>query len=318
MLDSSSELSTVVVIATYNGAKFIVSELETILFQSEKADRVLIFDDQSTDNTFELVKDFIKSHNLTSWSVKKNESNLGYENNFYSLLSSANEDLIFLCDQDDLWDKDKIRNCKSFFRSHEEACLVCTDNSFQFLTPNTKSKELKTMKFDGSFEKVPLTLNCFKIGRPGCDMVVRRSFFEKIKGYWTNKLAQDEYLWKFAYIEQGLYLLHVNGITRRIHDNNTAKKEGKSKYRNRFGRIAHLKIEEKSLEQLKKYSVCYYPKDLFRLNIIEKYLSFVTKRIKMLSTRNIFIAFRLLFSLKLYTRKKGFAVDVLASLGLLK
>ena len=187
--------------------------------------------------------------------MKKNESNLGYENNFYSLLSSANEDLIFLCDQDDLWDKDKIRNCKSFFRSHEEACLVCTDNSFQFLTPNTKSKELKTMKFDGSFEKVPLTLNCFKIGRPGCDMVVRRSFFEKIKGYWTNKLAQDEYLWKFAYIEQGLYLLHVNGITRRIHDNNTAKKEGKSKYRNRFGRIAHLKIEEKSLEQLKKYSV---------------------------------------------------------------
>ena len=79
-----------------------------------------------------------------------------------------------------------------------------------------------------------------------------------------------------------------------------------------------MKIEEKSLEQLKKYSVCYYPKDLFRLNIIEKYLSFVTKRIKMLSTRNIFIAFRLLFSLKLYTRKKGFAVDVLASLGLLK
>ena len=318
MLDSFCDLSTVVVIATYNGAKFIISELETILSQSEKPDRVLIFDDQSTDNTFELIEGFIELHNLTSWSVKKNKTNLGYENNFYSLLSSAKEDLVFLCDQDDLWDKHKIRNCKLFFRSHTDACLVCTDNSFQLLNSKAKVKELKTMKFDGSFEKVPLTFNRFKIGRPGCDMVVRRSFFEKIRGYWTNKLAQDEYLWKFAYLEQGLYLFHINGITRRIHENNTAKNEGKRKYRNRDGRLAHLKIEEMSLNQLKKYSAFYFPNDFVRLNILEKNVSFIAKRIKMLSTKNIFIAFQLFFLLRFYTRKKGFFVDVLVSLGLLK
>ena len=50
-----------IVLSTYNGEAYITEQLDSILNQTRKADEVLIFDDCSTDNTPQIIEQFISS-----------------------------------------------------------------------------------------------------------------------------------------------------------------------------------------------------------------------------------------------------------------
>lgn len=71
-----------VVIATYNGEKYTVKQLESIRNQTRKPDEVIIVDDRSNDNTLEIVKEYIELYALWNWQVYLNNCNLGYKGNF--------------------------------------------------------------------------------------------------------------------------------------------------------------------------------------------------------------------------------------------
>ena len=105
-----------VVMATYNGERYVEKQLQSILNQSLMPDEVIIRDDGSNDSTVQIVQEFIKKHNLSSWEIKINEENLGYRKNFANLLSLANGDYIFLSDQDDEWLGDKIEKMSTIFK----------------------------------------------------------------------------------------------------------------------------------------------------------------------------------------------------------
>ena len=95
------------VMATYNGAKYLNEQLDSIKNQTLKLDEVIIVDDVSTDDTSYLVEKYISNHQL-NWMFIKNEKNLGYKGNFKKGLAHASGDVIFLCDQDDIWHPDKV------------------------------------------------------------------------------------------------------------------------------------------------------------------------------------------------------------------
>lgn len=90
-----------VAMTTYNGSKYIIKQLDSLKNQSRKIDELVICDDCSTDNTVELVNDYIKSNNLEGWNMYSNENNLGFINNFKQAIKKTTGDIIFLCDQDD-------------------------------------------------------------------------------------------------------------------------------------------------------------------------------------------------------------------------
>lgn len=71
-----------VAMTTYNGSNYIIKQLDSLKNQSRKIDELIICDDCSTDNTVELVNDYIKSNNLEGWNIYSNENNLGFINNF--------------------------------------------------------------------------------------------------------------------------------------------------------------------------------------------------------------------------------------------
>lgn len=76
-------MKTSVVIATYNGIKFIEEQLNSILAQSVQPDEVIIIDDGSKVNTEEVVKRYINEHRLNGrWHLHVNEKNKGYARNF--------------------------------------------------------------------------------------------------------------------------------------------------------------------------------------------------------------------------------------------
>lgn len=103
--------STEVIICTYNGARFIAEQLESIYAQCQKPDLISVYDDQSSDNTVAIVLRIIAQRGSpeVSTRVRVNQSNLGYAANFSSAIAQAQADFLFLCDQDDRWRTDKIR-----------------------------------------------------------------------------------------------------------------------------------------------------------------------------------------------------------------
>ena len=72
-------LNTSVVMTTFNGAKYIFEQLESIRGQTLCVDEVLIFDDGSTDQTVQIINDYIQSNGLENWTIKINDQNLGWK-----------------------------------------------------------------------------------------------------------------------------------------------------------------------------------------------------------------------------------------------
>ena len=67
-----------IVLSTYNGEAYITEQLDSILNQTRKADEVLIFDDCSTDNTPQIIEQFISEHTLTTWTFAVKQENKGW------------------------------------------------------------------------------------------------------------------------------------------------------------------------------------------------------------------------------------------------
>jgi len=92
-------------IATYNGAKYLKEQLDSLANQTIQPYEVILQDDCSSDNTVEIAKTYQDKLNLK---IFVNEINLGFTKNFESVLSKATGDFIAPCDQDDIWKSDKL------------------------------------------------------------------------------------------------------------------------------------------------------------------------------------------------------------------
>ncbi len=96
-----------VALCTYQGAEFLNKQLESILQQSTAVDEIFIFDDGSTDGTMAILKEF-KSHVKIDVSIHVNDKNIGSSKNFEQCIQACTGDIIFLCDQDDVWKPNKV------------------------------------------------------------------------------------------------------------------------------------------------------------------------------------------------------------------
>ena len=102
-------MKTSVAIATYNGEKYIIEQLESILYQTQAVDEVIICDDCSQDRTVHIIRDFIVQHELNcTWKLFVNDQNLGYCENFKKAIYLCTGDIVFFCDQDDIWVKNRV------------------------------------------------------------------------------------------------------------------------------------------------------------------------------------------------------------------
>lgn len=67
-----------IAMTTYNGADYLLEQLESLRTQSLMADEVIIVDDCSTDNTVDLLNMYIRKYHLDHWILIKNSSNIGW------------------------------------------------------------------------------------------------------------------------------------------------------------------------------------------------------------------------------------------------
>ena len=109
-----------VAMATYNGEVYLRKQLDSILHQSLPVDEIIICDDQSSDGTVDIIQEYIKQYPHIH--LYQNEQNLGYKRNFKKALSLCSKEYIFLCDQDDIWDSDKVKEMVAIMNNYIFLC----------------------------------------------------------------------------------------------------------------------------------------------------------------------------------------------------
>ncbi|MCE2121790.1 glycosyltransferase [Streptococcus thermophilus] len=302
-------MKTSVIIATYNGSKFIEEQFDSILAQSVQPDEVVITDDGSKDNTREVVQRYIDEHDLNKkWHLHVNEKNKGYARNFLDGAMLTTGDIVFFCDQDDIWISDRVKKMSEVMEKNPKINLLCSNLEPFYYEEDTRKwseKDLKAMKTDGSLEICDLTPEYFHLKRSGCTMCIRKTFLEEIMPYWTANWPHDDFVWKMAVISSSCAILHFVSMRRRMHSNNATV----IRVRTRDWRIKQLHEYQMQYTELKKYAQKYNVPDTYS-KIIDKNIKSIKQRISLVEHHNLFAWPILAINFKeCYPRKKGLYLD---------
>ena len=115
-----------VAMTTYNGARFLREQLDSILAQSRLPDELVVCDDRSSDETAEILEEY-SSRSPFPMKVVVNDERLGSTKNFEKAIQLSSGDLIALCDQDDVWRPQKLAVIEAAFAADPGLGAVLTN-----------------------------------------------------------------------------------------------------------------------------------------------------------------------------------------------
>lgn len=169
-----------IAMATYNGAKYLEDQLNSFLLQDLLPDELVVCDDDSTDETIELLQKFSRN---APFSVKiySNITRLGYAQNFARALSLCTGDYVFLSDQDDVWLNNKISYCIDYFEKNKNTNLLFTNALL--VNSNLESLKQTIIDFNKRDNNNPDPNN------HGCCVCIRKTFldiFLPIPSNWAH------------------------------------------------------------------------------------------------------------------------------------
>jgi glycosyltransferase involved in cell wall biosynthesis len=97
-----------ILLATYNGERFLRPQLDSLLAQTEQGFRILARDDGSSDGTIAVLGEFAKAHPGRLAAVGTRGPGLGACGNFAALAALSTAPYVMFCDHDDVWHPDKV------------------------------------------------------------------------------------------------------------------------------------------------------------------------------------------------------------------
>ena len=296
-----------VLLALYNGEKYIKAQLESLYHQSVKIDQLLITDDGSTDDGFSIASQFIKEHDLEGkWVVAKNENNLGPSANFIQMCKRASGEYIFFCDQDDIWMPDKVEKMCDTIRNNHNIDFLYAE------VINTSTPEDRIIndreEYSGRTELIGFSPENYFFKGLGCATCIRHSFVDRVIQYWTEGWEHDMFFWACAVMTGSGYRYDYPVIWRRIHSDNVSMHEVKTLEKRKKQVMMSLKRPGCMRRLLNDMAI----NDRNKRSFLEKYENVLKKRNCALERRNIIIAIgNLLTGRDYYLHKeKGAILDL--------
>ena len=159
-----------VVMATYNGEKYIKEQIDSILCQLDNKDELIISDDGSNDTTLKIINSY-KDNRIKLI----NGPHKGVKQNFANAIKECTGKYIFLSDQDDIWDAKKIERVLNIF--DQKKCLCVVHDCIVFDSDSKETIYESFYKFRNS--KKGIIRNIWKNSYIGCCM----AFDSKMKKY---------------------------------------------------------------------------------------------------------------------------------------
>lgn len=224
-----------VAMATYNGMAYLEEQLQSVLCQLGEADELVVSDDGSTDGTWERLQalcDMDKRVKLLQGPRR------GVIKNFAYAIEACAGDVIFLCDQDDVWEPDKVKTVLQTFAQTgaavvmHDACIV-----------NEQGEERLPSFFATRATRTGLLKNLWKNSYIGCCMAVSRRLIPYILPFPDSIPMHDQWIGLQAERHGGVALIAHPLIRYRRHgDNATADTHGAlgTMLRQRWGMINAL------------------------------------------------------------------------------
>lgn len=257
-----------VVVATYNGSRYLEKQLNSIATQTMLPDEIVICDDCSTDNTIEIAESFAtRMKDMVSVKIYQNKENLKFTWNFLTGVSNCTGDIIFLCDQDDEWDKRKIEVMANIMK--DNTSIFSLSCAFDLINEEGRplfNKYSRKQKLDGSIENVSWKEFIKTTNYPGMSMAIRRQVHDwVIKTVYGEVPAHDWLYNEVASKKSGMYKVNMVLTHYRQHSNNVV------------GTVTDSKKE--SLKNSRMHSVDFY--EATHKFLLEKYKSDKSVRNKM-------------------------------------
>ena len=291
-----------VAMASYNGQDYIVKQLDSIRCQTKPVDQCIIVDDCSTDETVTIIENCQKEHPDLPICLYRNEQNLGYRRNFKKAVSLTNGDYIFLCDQDDIWNLDKVEKMIDIMKTNTS--ILALNSSFTFIDEFDKPKEVELIPAfsnnnlyrrpvaKDALVEIPFDEMLIQNGFQGCACCMRKEIKELFLQCFTEQRFHDWLINLLASANHGLYFYNHPLFQYRVHSKNTiginevetlSEKDRLKKTNTLHWRTLFAQSSVESIEILESV----YP-DLYRVQPdIAKKKDFYKKHIEYLDTGKV-------------------------------
>lgn len=259
-----------VAMTTFNGEKYIEKQIESIIHQSLPVDEIIVCDDGSTDHTVEL----LKKYDVT---LIQNFQNLGYKLNFKQAMEKCNGDYIFLCDQDDIWEKDKVKDMMHIMESHKNIHVLASSFTYidgqdqMILTTLNKGYSNNNLynKEVAKNDLVSVLTDEFIYGNyfQGCALVMDKQTRDFVVHHFDDRLPHDWIISLYASIDGGMYFYNKSEFKYRIHSDNSI---GVSTLNQ--SATQHVNRAYQFEERYQKARDALYVLDVLKSNCIEYYM----------------------------------------------
>lgn len=229
-----------ILLATYNGEKYLKAQIDSILNQTYKNIRLIISDDCSKDSTREILKEYEQKDKRIK--VFYQEKNLGYIKNFEFLLKQVENDIYMLSDQDDVWLPEKVEKYHEVLKQ-QNADLVfgdleVVDEELNNIYPSFNDFMLLTRKIKKYIDSYKLNYlyNCVT----GCTIMSRKKWINTLLPFpsKTKYVAHDHWISLIISLNGKLIYIPEKYIKYRQHSNNEI---GTNKISHKFKKLEQVR-----------------------------------------------------------------------------
>jgi glycosyltransferase involved in cell wall biosynthesis len=206
-----------VCMATYNGERYVAEQITSILDELKSDDEVIVVDDCSKDGTVKILQDL----NDLRIKIYLNDRNKGINVSFERAIYLANNDFIFLSDQDDIWIKGRVSLMVKRLLD-TESLLVSSNFEFMDINGRKIGHPVDGVKSSNSRKHLNNILDIFigKTNYYGCAMAFRKDMVELILPIPSFVESHDLWIALGANVIGSNTHLDEKSLIKRIHNNN--------------------------------------------------------------------------------------------------
>lgn len=256
-----------ILLATYNGEKYLSKQLDSIMNQTFKDFEIIVRDDGSRDNTLQILDNYCKKYSNIRL-IKDNITCGGAAKNFAILLENSKAEYVMFCDQDDIWIDNKIEKTINRMKEEERkrpgvGLLIHSD--LKLINDNDIVIGNSFFKCEGIDYRRNSIENLFLINPvTGCTVMVNRTLLSGLLEIPYERVMHDHWLAIYASLFGEIITINEPLVLYRQHDSNVVGAYNYSSIKHQLKVIIAIKDYKKLVnnsfemveEILNKYSQC--------------------------------------------------------------
>ncbi|MGN7353639.1 glycosyltransferase family 2 protein [Paenibacillus amylolyticus] len=210
-----------IMMSTYNGERYIKEQMDSLITQVDVETQIYIRDDGSTDRTIEKLRPYVEAY--PDRIHFRSEDNLGVIRSFFELMRSSPPtfDYYAFCDQDDVWEQDKLIRAVTLLQTRSAAIPLLYCSSTQMV-----DQHLTAIGVWPKVPQKPLELHNALVENScvGCTMVMNDITFNQVRSNLPSQLSKvimhDWWIFLYVSIFGEVIFDEQPGIQYRQHEGN--------------------------------------------------------------------------------------------------